>query len=103
MRTIKEKNEYLTNKAIYLNAGHTIKNGRGTGAITKYGDEAIEADIFVNDLYELLKADNLPVIRDDSEWNFTQEVADVKKFKSIMNAFHFNSFSNQTANGAEII
>ena len=30
MRTIKEKNEYLTNKAIYLNAGHTIKNGRGT-------------------------------------------------------------------------
>ncbi len=103
MRTIKEKNEYLTNKAIHLNAGHTIKNGRGTGAITKYGDEAIEADIFVNDLYELLKADNLPVIRDDSEWNFTQEVADVKKFKGIMNAFHFNSFSNPQANGAEVI
>lgn len=102
MRTIKEKNEYLTNKAIYLNAGHTIKNGRGTGAITKYGDEAIEADIFVNDLYELLKADNLPVIRDDSEWNLTQEITDVKKFKGIMISFHFNSVTDKNINGHEI-
>ncbi len=41
-------------KTIYLTKGHKIVNGIGTGAISPYGDEAIEAKKLVIDIAKCL-------------------------------------------------
>lgn len=96
---------------IYITAGHTIVNGKGTGAFGVNGfDEAVEARRFVNDVikkfHQIPGFDKTRVITDDDSWSLGAVINWLSKKvtkECISIEFHFNAFHNPTATGAEVL
>ncbi len=94
-------------KKLYITKGHKIKNGKGTGAISPFGDEAVECDQLVIDIAkELYKAHGIMTYTEDNSWSLTKVVRWLKHIttrQSITIDFHFNAYSNTSAKGTEVI
>lgn len=90
---------------IYLIAGHTIKDGVGTGAKSSYGDEAVEAAKLRDEIHRnLLKNGYLNVVTDPN----TTKLGDLcRKLKSLVTKrdlvvdIHFNA-ATPKATGTEV-
>lgn len=92
-------------KKVYLTAGHELKEGKGTGAKSKFGDEAALARMLVTDvagkLYDRYK---IMAITDRDHWSLVYVVGWLKnlvKKEDILIDFHFNAFHKEQANGTE--
>ncbi len=93
-------------KTIFITSGHSIVNGRGTGAISSYGDEAVEARKFVTDLSKLLYQRGIMAYTDNDKWSLIETInwlgTKVKKVEYTIDV-HFNAFTNPTGTGAEVL
>jgi len=94
-------------RIIYLTSGHEIKNGKGTGAISQFGDEAVEARKFVTALAkELWSKYKIMAYTDNDSWTLSGVITWVgSKVKSSDYTIdvHFNASANEAANGAEVL
>lgn len=92
---------------VYLTAGHQVVNGKGTGAHSLYGDEAVLALRLRNDITSLLAARGVTVFNDPPadtltkviEWLRTSTVSD----RDLVIDLHFNSAASAAAKGTEVI
>ncbi len=91
-------------KKIFLTAGHQVINGKGTGASSKFGDEAVEALRIRNSLTQVLRAKGLQVLNDVPSDTLTKVINWVKSIVAkddVLIDIHFNAGPSQ-ANGTEV-
>jgi len=96
----------MTIPRIYLTAGHQVINGKGTGASSPYGDEAVLALALRDDLAAELRKLGHSVITDppsDPLRVVLRWLRSVVSSKDILIDIHFNSAANPEANGTEVI
>lgn len=91
---------------IYLTAGHEVVNGKGTGAHSPYGDEAVLAQKVVADLTRTLAVDFLLTVKNDcNNWKLAQVIQWLKGLvseKDFIIDIHFN-IGPESACGVEVI
>lgn len=91
---------------IYLTAGHEIVNGKGTGAHSSYGDEALLAQKVVSDLTRVLSVEYmLYVVNDSNTWKLAETIQWLKGIvseKDFIIDVHFNA-GPDAATGVEVI
>lgn len=88
---------------LYLTAGHEIRNGKGTGASSIYGDEAVLAKKLVDDISYKLKS--IDVSNDKADWKLASVIQWIKGLATSQDFVidvHFNA-GPITATGTEVI
>ena len=91
---------------IYLLAGHTVINGKGTGAFGVNGfDEAVEALRLRDDLTAALRAKGVKVVNEVNDSPLAKVVAWLRSFvkaDDIVLEIHFNA-GPESASGVETL
>lgn len=93
-------------KTIYLTKGHQVINGKGTGAHSLFGDEAVEAEKVVNALIKRLAQENINVRTDENKWSLIDTIGWLLrnvKANDLSIDFHFNASVNPKATGCEVL
>ena len=91
---------------VYLTAGHQVINGKGTGAISNYGDEAVEALKIRDALAARLISRGIHVEMEkpsDPLTNVINWLRSKVTGKDICIDIHFNSAASDKATGTEVI
>ena len=91
---------------VYLTAGHQVINGKGTGAHSEYGDEAIEALRVRDALTYELTTRGVQVVNDAPSDPLSKVIDWLKnsvREKDIAIDIHFNSAASGAANGTEVV
>jgi N-acetylmuramoyl-L-alanine amidase len=94
----------MPGRKLYLLAGHSIINGKGTGVHSKHGDEAVTTRNLVTDIARYLySVHGIMAITDSDSWNLPRVVrwmVGLCRPNDILIDFHFNAF-NGKAHGTE--
>jgi N-acetylmuramoyl-L-alanine amidase len=93
-------------KSVYITAGHQILKGKGTGASSPSGDEAIEARNLVQSLIVNLKEKGVVAYTDNDSWDLRgtiQWLLGKLKDADLSIDIHFNASDNIDAHGCEVI
>lgn len=89
----------MSGKKLYLLAGHTIVNGKGTGVHSRFGDEAALARELVTNIAKYLySCYGIMAITDNDSWNLPKVVkwmVGLVRPNDILIDFHFNAFNGQ--------
>lgn len=96
----------ITTPRIYLTAGHQVINGKGTGAQSPYGDEAVLALELRDMIAAVLREFGHQVITEvptDALSTVIRWLRPIVTSKDIVIDIHFNSAANVQANGTEVI
>lgn len=91
---------------IYLTAGHQIINGKGTGAHSQWGDEAVQAKRIVDRVSEILRSRSVNVSNDkpsDPLGTVVSWLVGRVNGSDIVCDIHFNAAGTDKANGTEVI
>lgn len=89
---------------IYITAGHSNIKGKDNGAVTKYGNEGIEARIFVTELAKVLfKKYGVMTITESDPYSLPQTIEFLERAKDSEYTIdvHFNAF-NEVSTGVEV-
>jgi len=93
-------------KTIYLTAGHTVVKGKGTGAHSQWGDEAVQAQRIQARVFEILRARGQRVLTDvptDTLGTVVNWLVGRVEGDDIVCDIHFNAAASEQANGTEVI
>lgn len=92
---------------IYLTAGHQVIDGKGTGAHSAYGDEAVQALRIREDVTALLRARGVTVFNEPPADTLSKVINWLRGVtvneSDVVIDIHFNSAANEKANGTEVI
>lgn len=96
----------MTIPRIYLTAGHQVINGKGTGAHSDYGDEAVLALALRDEIAAELRKLGHSVLTEapsDTLSTVLRWLHSVVSSKDLVVDIHFNAAANPQAHGTEVI
>lgn len=94
----------MAKNKIYVIAGHTVINGKGTGAQSKFGDEAVEAVKVRDAVVSLLQKRGLNALRDCDKTSLNGVIDWLRKAVGAIDIvcdIHFNA-GGPSATGVEV-